>query len=168
MTNTKAKGNSNRLSDLDLVDCNLQVFLAVSNAFFAVFTSAVVCGIELLTLDHGFLGRRLERGDDLRAFKVGGADFDVFAVADKQNLAQLDSLGIGRNIGQFDIERIAFGDFVLLRALFNDWKTPGFFTFKNLFRGGILAYPALFVKQIIRYFCILLPKMRLDSGLTAP
>lgn len=48
------------LSGFDLVDDDLEILLAVTDAFFAVFTSSKMGRIELLTFDDGFFSIGLE------------------------------------------------------------------------------------------------------------
>ena len=48
-----------------------------------------------------------------------GADFDVFAIADEQDLAKLDVFRVWGNFRKLDIERIALRDLILFTALFD-------------------------------------------------
>ena len=106
-------------SDLDFVDGHAEIFLAMAGAFVAAFAPAEVRGIKLFALDDGVLCGGFEGGDDLSAFEVWGAYFDVFAIADEKDLVQLNLFGVGFDVCKLDIERVALADLMLLTALFN-------------------------------------------------
>jgi len=91
----------------------------MAGAFVAAFAPAEIRGVELFALDDGVLGGGFEGGDDLCAFEVWSANFDVRAVADEKDLVQLNLLGVGFDVCKLDVERVALADLVLFTALFN-------------------------------------------------